>query len=318
MIRQSSVLTEAGVGLTQDELIRLRGDGLLPGFAPLRRVWTAQTGPYTSPFKGRGMDFDEVRAYQPGDDVRNIDWRVTARTGHPHTKLYREERERPVLLMVDLGASMRFGTRVAFKSVLAARAAALLAWSAVGHGDRIGGVIFAGNEHTEVRPVGRNHGVLRIVRALCALHAQDAQPEKHREQLGRALTRLAQITRPGSLVFLLSDFMDLDPGAETILIRLKQHNDLVLGLVYDRLEAEAPLPGRYRISDGQRHSTLDTRDQRLVHAYSEPFRQRRQHLETLCRQHGIHFLTLPTDIPVAESLRRGLQLRQVRGPLGTS
>ncbi len=151
----SAEMPGGGVILGSEELIRLRSQASLPGLAPQRRVMTTQTGPYASPFKGRGIDFAEVRAYLPGDDIRNIDWRVTARTGQPHTKLFREERERPVLLLVDLGASMRFGTRVAFKSVLAARAAALLGWAAVGHGDRVGGVVFAGQEHQELRPLGR-------------------------------------------------------------------------------------------------------------------------------------------------------------------
>lgn len=123
-----------------DELITLQPGEGLGGFAPGGKVRTHQFGGHRSAFRGRGMEFDEVRAYQPGDDIRTIDWRVTARTGRTHTKLFQEERERPVLLLSDARRAMRFGTRDCFKSVLSARVTALLTWVALAGNDRVGGV----------------------------------------------------------------------------------------------------------------------------------------------------------------------------------
>ena len=148
--------TQAVVG---DGLVRVSMASLLAlhqGSATLalqpRRVRALTSGAYLSPFKGRGMEFDEVRPYTQGDDVRSIDWRVTARSGKPHTKLFREERERAVLLWIDLRPAMFFATRGAFKAVRAAQAAALLGWNTLQRGDRLGALIFDERHHDELRP----------------------------------------------------------------------------------------------------------------------------------------------------------------------
>jgi len=125
------------------------------------KIHAKQGGAYMSAFKGRGMEFDESRIYQAGDDIRNMDWRVTARTNTPHTKVFREERERPVLLWLDLSASMMFATRKKFKSVIACEIASLIAWSAAKNNDRIGGLIFSENEHVEMKPQNRGAGFYR-------------------------------------------------------------------------------------------------------------------------------------------------------------
>ncbi|MDH4074155.1 MAG: DUF58 domain-containing protein, partial [Gammaproteobacteria bacterium] len=139
------------VSVSQASLIRLAGPARVLALDVLR-VNSLQTGAYVSHFKGRGMEFDESRPYQPGDDPRSIDWRVTARSTEAFTKLYREERERPVLIMTDLRANMHFATRGCFKSVNAARAASLLAWAAHHRGDRLGGIVFGDSRHRELRP----------------------------------------------------------------------------------------------------------------------------------------------------------------------
>ncbi|MEL0036505.1 MAG: DUF58 domain-containing protein [Gammaproteobacteria bacterium] len=140
-----------GVRLTVDELLSLRQQASALDLASKYQVSSTLAGGYRSKFRGRGMDFDEARLYQPGDDIRNIDWRVTARTGKAHTKLFKEERERPVFILIDQSARLFFGSKVAFKSVIAARASALLVWACVNAGCRIGGVIFDDNNHLEHR-----------------------------------------------------------------------------------------------------------------------------------------------------------------------
>ena len=174
-------------------------------------VRARMSGEYLSPFKGRGMEFDESRPYQPGDDVRNLDWRVMARTGRAHTKLFREERERPVFLWVDLRPAMFFATRGAFKSVVAARAAVLLAWAANRQGDRVGGIIFSDQHHDELKPGRGKAAVLHLINRVA--HHPAWSGEKRAgvgEVAEQAMLRLRRVVRPGSMVFLLSDFRGLD------------------------------------------------------------------------------------------------------------
>lgn len=293
-----------GIEASLEELIALRGRAGELRLSPRRQVLSQQSGGYHSPFKGRGIDFEEVRGYQPGDDIRTMDWRVTARTGRPHTKLFREERERPVLTWVDQGVSMRFGTRVAFKSVVAARAAALLAWGAAENGDRVGGLLFAGREHHELRPRARRAGVLPLLNRLAEGIVSDEASD-----LVAALTRLRRVAHPGSLLFLISDFFaGLDSSAaRTHLAELARHNDLVLIFVYDHLEAVPPPPGRYLVSDGIRKLLLDGGDARLGERYREHFAMRRDGLKRHARRLGIPFIELATDQPLVETLRDGLR-----------
>ncbi|GAB6041659.1 DUF58 domain-containing protein [Endothiovibrio diazotrophicus] len=305
---QSNNSRRDGVEVSLAELIALRARAGELRLSPQRQVRSQQAGGYHSPFKGRGIDFEEVRGYQPGDDIRSMDWRVTARTGRPHTKLFREERERPVLLWVDQGPTLRFGSRVAFKSVVAARAAALLAWAAVERGDRVGGLLFGGREHLELRPKARKAGVLPLLNRLSA-QADAPLGGGERSDLVAALTRLRRVAHPGSLLLLISDFFEglEEAAARTHLAELARHNDLVLIFVYDPLEEAAPPPGRYPVGDGLRRLVLDTADRRLADAYRERFAERRDGVRRHARRLGIPFIPLATDAPLVETLRDGLR-----------
>ena len=172
-----------------DDLLAWRQHAAAVDLSSRRRVLTDLAGTHLSGFRGRGMEFEEHRVYQPGDEVRSMDWRVTARTGEPHIRLYREERERPVILVADLRATMQFGTRGCFKSVLAARALALCAWSAMANGDRVGGLVLDGQREQQLRSAGGRRGVLQLMHALC-----DVQPRLEHTltlaALTQALTRM--------------------------------------------------------------------------------------------------------------------------------
>ena len=177
-----------------------------------KRVLSRLNGNFISPFKGRGMEFDESRPYQPGDDIRSIDWRVTARSGKTHTKLYREERERPVLIWVDLRKPMFFASQGMFKSVLAAKAAALLAWSSTQHNDRLGGIIFSEEQHNELRPKRGKSATLHFLQQLAKHSAWDKNNRNamtdsiiESQSAEHALNRLRRVAKPGSLIFLISD-----------------------------------------------------------------------------------------------------------------
>jgi uncharacterized protein (DUF58 family) len=249
-----------------------------------------QSGVYVSRFKGRGMEFDEARLYQPGDDIRSIDWRVTARSGKPHTKLFREERERPVFISVDNRLAMHFATRGVFKSVLAAKLAGLLAWAADYHGDRIGGQIFSEHECRELKPQNGTHAVLRFLNAL----VKPQNPIDKEFTLDQVLARLNQHARPGSLVYIISDFRGINDQAETHIAKLSEHCEVVLIFIHDPLESSLPAKGRYRFTDDERDVVIDTSDQQRILRYQQRFVQRQQRLELLAKKRGLVFIQCST------------------------
>ncbi|HEX5056318.1 MAG TPA: DUF58 domain-containing protein [Gammaproteobacteria bacterium] len=273
-----------------------------------------QGGTYTAPFKGRGMEFDETRPYQPGDDIRNLDWKVTARTGKTHTKLFREERERPVLLWLDLRQPMFFATHGAFKSVIASEAAALLAWSAVAHRDRVGGLIFSEQSHRELRPQSGKTAALKFLKTLC-LHPQWRQPPvppqiSFQDSARSALLRLHNVARPGSLIFLLSDFRGFTPELETHVASIARHNDLVLVHVADRLEYELPPAGRYTLRGDAREIRIDTGDARAREAHRQRFESHRAYLQALCLRYRMFYLQCGTGDNPVRVLQNGLGLKR--------
>lgn len=265
-------------------------------------------GEYHSVFKGRGMEYQESRPYEPGDDVRQLDWRVTARTGRAHTKLYHEERERPVLCWVDFSASMQFATRGRFKAVRAAECAALLAWSAVQQGDRVGGVVFSEAGHHEIKPRRGRTAVLHLIQHLArpVVTAASANPLAAQQ----ALLRLARVTRPGSLLFLLSDFRDLNALMEAQLQRLARHSEIVLVFIHDPLEAELPPPGLYRLTDGEHEELVDTASPALRRRYSEQFEMQRERLQRLTQAPNLHLIECPTHVDPLAVLKAGLGIKR--------
>lgn len=280
-------------------------------FLPLGagKILARQSGDYQSPFKGRGMEFDESRLYQPGDDVRNIDWRVTARSGKAHTKLFREERERQVFVWVDLRSSMFFATRGRYKSVIASRLASLLAWSAVHHGDRIGGLIFSDDSHHELKPQRGKKGALRLINQLVK---DSSWVQSHTSGLDRSaglrsLIRLRRVARPGSLIFLLSDFRYLDEKMESQLRLLNRHTDIVMVFIYDQFEQSLPSSGLYRISNGRKEVMLDTYDRARLQAHHEQFLAHREKLERIARNSGIHLMFCSTEDEPLTVLQDGLR-----------
>lgn len=258
-----------------------------------------QTGDYFSRIRGRGMDFAEVRNYQAGDEIRHMEWRITARTGRPHIKLYQEERERPVAILVDFNPSMYFGTRGAFKSVTAARLAALIAWVAIKQGDRVGGLLYSPTEQNEFMPRGREMAVLPLLAALS--HYTKINPLKieSARPMSEALLRLRRVTTPGSVVVLVSDFYNLDADSEKHLNRLRAHNDVLAYHVCDPLELSPPKPQYYGISNSKEEMLLDVGNREVYEAYQNYCRQR-----LLCLQGQLQSARIPhvsitaeTDMP---------------------
>ena len=279
-----------------------------------RYIRGALSGIYHSPFKGRGMEFDEARPYQPGDDPKRLDWRVTARTGKPYTKVFKEERERPVVLWVDFRAPMFFATRGMFKSVVAADSAALVAWCALKYGDRLGGFVFSEDKHREVRPKRGNRGVLQFIHDLVEMHGAGASPIAQETSLVPHIVRLRRVARPGSLLFLISDFRGLDEQTEKHITELSRRNDVILMFVYDPLEQALPPPGRYKVSSGEAELLLDTGVTNRRSAYQDQFNQRLQRVKNLCRFRRTFFVPCRSNEDPSKVLSLALGGRLQHGP----
>ncbi|MDX1561280.1 MAG: DUF58 domain-containing protein [Gammaproteobacteria bacterium] len=318
--RSSKILTPTGQGgsessaglsptrVSLSELIQLRPTGeMIKLSAPRIRAFTA--GGHLSPFKGRGVEYDESRPYQEGDDLRTIDWRVTARTGKPHTKVFREERNRPVIVWLDLGESMMFATQGAYKSVVAARAAAIVTWSAVANGDQLGGLVFDPSDHAELRPRLGRRAALRLLQLIAA---HEGWRDGRRDNGGtgdaaafeHALGRLLRVARPGSLVWLCSDFVGQGPDFARQITQLASHGDVNLLHVYDPIEAELPPPGRYRINMGKKTLTIDTSDTELRRRFQADFAARCEQLAGLGRLPGVKLVSCASNEDPAAVLRR--------------
>lgn len=242
-------------------------------------------GPYLTNLKGRGMEFAESRPYQPGDDVRHLDWRVTARTGKTHTKLFREERERPVMLVLDLTRSMFFGSRQRLKSVQSARMAALLGWKALLRGDRVGGVLFSEQLHQEFRPRGDRRHYLRFLSKIMSEHNRvvDIMQKSDwkfagKQTLSDALRRVRQVIQPGSLVHVLSDFSSFDAECRKHLSQLTKHNQVNVHLVSDPLEKTAPSSGRYAVSDGDSIYWFNSANSKIRQDYAGSYEEQLNNL----------------------------------------
>jgi uncharacterized protein (DUF58 family) len=290
------------------ELLALRGAAHGMSLHGRKAARAALLGEHSSAQRGRGLEFQEVRPYVAGDDPRNIDWRVTARRGRPHTKLFREERERPVWLLVDLQPGLFFGTRRQLKSALAVRTAALLAWVASLGGDRVGAVIAHGAAQTRILPArARQTGVLPLLEAL--LESQPRAPAQPSPlALEGALRALLPLARPGSQILAVSDFAGLRAEADSLWTALAAHADLRLFWITDALEEEglpngrfrAGLPGRLRILDGGR----------MRERWRQTWRERAARIAALSQHNTAPVVRLDTREPVERVLRPLLRPRQ--------
>jgi len=270
-------------------------------------IRSALSGAHLSRLRGRGMEFDEVRVYQPGDEVSSIDWKVTARKGVTHTKIFREERERPVLMCLDYRESMFFATQGVLKSVLATQASALLAWHGVAQGDRLGGLLFSDVEHHEIKPARGRNGVLKWLHA--CVHAKAWKNHGIRQNiptnsdsLQEATARLRRVSKPGSLIYIFSDFRGLNDASVSNLAQLARHNDVVLLSVSDGIEVNFPNQGAYPVFDGEKYRICYANED-LQQRLQLLFKQRMARLSNLHKQYGIQHISLNTTDDVAEKIR---------------
>lgn len=259
-------------------------------------------------FRGRGIDFEEIRHYQAGDDIRSIDWRVTARTGEAHTKLYQEERERPVLVAIDQRQSMAFGTQRCFKSVQAADVASLLCWAALANNDRVGGLVFNDQQHREIRPARSKSSVLQLLSATHQYnhHNLIGTAAENKADINEVIKELRRIAKPGSALFFISDFIGLNNDGIKQLHLLKKHCDVNAIFISDPMEKQLPARSGhsgYQFTDGSKRLWFDTNNHQLLAAFTQRFTERSGHLTQQLAAHGIPTIAISTDNNALDILR---------------
>lgn len=282
----------SGVYACLANLVRLKHQSRGFSFLPRQPVQSLLAGRHASKLRGRGLNFEEIRRYLPGDDIRQIDWKVTARTRKPHTRVYSEERERPVWLVVDQRLGMFFGSQQKLKSVAAAEVAALGAWQTIAVKDRVGAIIFNDVDVRVVHPQRSQQTVMRILQSVLEMNhalSSDSKQWPNLGMLNEALRRAQQICRHDGLLVLISDGDGDNDETRELLTEISRHNDVLMAFVFDPLEAEMPDVGRVVVSDGARQLEIESDSATLRTNFRDDFAK--------IRQRGRHFL-LTREVPV--------------------
>ncbi len=263
------------------------------------------SGEYHSAFKGRGMAFSEVREYQFGDDIRNIDWNVTARLNHPYVKVFEEERELTVMLLVDVSGSNRFGTRVQFKEELLAEIAAILAFSAIQNNDKVGVIFFSDKIEKFISPKKGSTHILRIIRELI-----DFKPDNTKTDITEALRYLTNVIKKKSTAFILSDFYDT--GYEDALKIASKKHDIVSIRITDDREKALPDLGMVKIYDPETQQTLwvDTSSTEVRNNFADAYRQHSNYVNEVFRKYGIDNVEISTGQDYVKQLMRLFKQRE--------
>lgn len=262
-------------------------------------------GSHHSKLRGRGIDFDQVRLYLPGDDIRSIDWRVTARSQQAHTKIFHEEKERPVFILLEQSKPLFLGTQHSLKSVVSAQLASLLGWAALDNNDRIGGLVFNEQNQRLIRPRLSKRSLLQLLHYIEQMNT-DLTTNTQSSSTSSLLTALKQVKeslRPGSLLFIIIDERNLDEACQQTLKHLSIHLDIVLLPVYDLIDRELPRAGLLRFAQGDRELTIDTNNHRLRMAYEACAQERQLMWQALAKKITAQLLPINTAQSVIEQIR---------------
>ena len=295
-----------GVYANLDDLIRIQFKARNFSFLPQQPVTSVLSGRYASRLRGRGLNFEEIRRYLPGDDIRTMDWKVTARTRSPHVRVYTEEKDRAILLVVDQRINMFFGTRDKLKSVTAAELAALGAWRAVAVGDRIGAVVFNDAELFDIRPQRSQKTVMSILGNVVQMnHAlrADTQVEPNAGMLNRALEKALQLVSHDGLIVMISDFFGVDEQTERLTARIAEHNDVLALLVHDPIRLQ-PAEERVTVSDGSLQMEIDFADKHVREKLAENYREEQEHITRFLNRLAAPLLMVSNQGDVVNQVRR--------------
>src|SRR5690554_46011 len=295
--------SDATTRINLQALIRLQADARALKLPSARPARARQAGLQRSAQRGRGMAFAEVRLYQPGDDIRSIDWRVTARRQAPHTKLYEEGRERPVLLICDLGPTLFFASTGAFKQVRCAQLAAILAWLALMAGDQVGGIVFNGSTLNVQRPARRKKSVLRLLDTLASQQHTSIENAASETTLDTALAEARRVAHTGSRIFVISDFLGISDSTPALLGALARHNSVSALRVVDPLELELPQSGRFAVAGAEGPVWFDASNSNFQQAWREKITHHEARLEECFRLSGVWASKVSTHESPAVSLK---------------
>lgn len=301
--------TQDGVYTNLRSLVRLRFSAKGFNYLPGQSVRSSLSGRKRSQLRGRGLDFEELRRYKPGDDIRNMDWRVTNRTGKPHVRVYTEERDRPVIVIVDQRLQMFFGSIKKMKSVVAAEIAAITAWRVLAVGDRVGAILFNDNTIIEAKPTRDERRVISWLGELATMNnnlSVNTHREKNPNALAQALTQLERSIGHDYLLVLVSDFYGWNDVALKALCRMNSHNDIICSLIYDPLERDISNADSLIVSDGEFQLRIDPARQALVQNFEASFKSSLAHVQGELKRHSIPVLPVDTVTPAADQLREKL------------
>ncbi|MCP5334279.1 MAG: DUF58 domain-containing protein [Oceanospirillaceae bacterium] len=298
-----------GAYTNEHQLTQLRMLAAQISLGQNKRIFARHAGSHLSRQQGRGLELSELREYQQGDDIRAIDWRVTARTGLTHTRIYQEEKERPVFILCDQRASMFFGSQYSFKSVVAAQVASLLAWAALQQGDKVGAFLLGTEQVKDFNARHNAQHVLAIIRQLNVFNqALHAGQHKNEVSFGEYLQQVKRVIKPGSSLYLISDFFDLTSSDHKQLFELRRHTHIQALQILDPLERQLPGSGQYLISDGQREGVISTRNNREQQEYMQALNVWHEQQAKVFRQLGIAMGTLSTHEPPIAALQIAMQM----------
>ena len=303
---QKSDTPNTGIYVQLDELVRLQHKASGFSFLPRQPVHSILSGQHASKLRGRGLNFEELRNYLPGDDTRNIDWKVTARTRTPYVRVYTEEKDRTVWLLVDQRVGMFFGSRQRMKSVVAAEVAAISAWRVLSVGDRVGALVFDDSEVSVIPPHRSRERVMQILKQVVKKnHALSAHPDlkPNAGKLNEALKQVSHLARHDCLVCLITDGDGVNSETRRHISRLSEHNDVLTALVYDPLEKDMPSAGRLRFANDVGQLEADTSNRKLRLAFQSEFEKKLERIQSASRRFSIPVLKLDTNTPVADQLR---------------
>jgi len=295
-----------GVYANLDDLIRVRFKARDFSFMPRQPVTSILSGRYASRLRGRGLNFEEMRRYLPGDDVRTIDWRVTARTRQPHVRVYTEEKDRSVLLLVDQRINMFFGSRDRMKSVTAAELAALGAWRALDAGDRVGAVVFNDTEVTDIRPQRSQQAVMSILGTVVQMNQRlrvgsDIEPSP--DMLNEALRKAVRLAPHDVLVVIISDFFGVDAQTERLAASLAAHNDVLGLLVHDPLRLN-PQGHSISVSDGNLQMQMDLGNKKVREKLAEDYRLEQERITHFLKKMSAPLLLVSNEGDVIKQVKR--------------
>ena len=262
-----------------------------------------QAGDVKSAFKGRGIEMEEIREYTFGDDVRDIDWRVTARKKTPYTKVYSEERDREIYVLLDLSSSMFFGTKKELKSVTASKIAALLGWMAQENHDRFGAVIFNGKNVWQFKPQQNMAQLLAILKKISEVSRESRIAQADEGAMKKTLQRLIKGLKSRATVFVISDFFAFNDEEKEALSVLAKKAGVFCLCVYDILEKQAPMPGEYMIEDNGETLIFDSRVRAFQTEYAKFFENKRMQMQDFCRRFGCRWLEVRTDVPITRQMK---------------